>query len=213
MTDYRSNIAGDYPDSAPEISVWLNEGAITVSSGGYGPGMRSQTFCTFAAELREGDWVAVANDAQCLYSTLGPLPVVERAINTESLVFIQLTGTPEPCKTPGATADVDTLAKRITGGFMRKCRAKIYGGITGVKKATIMANGTNATIPGVATTLVFNITSAYAVATVKNKLCLDSAAANGVGVIPLQYVPAGVDGDLYNCEVGLIAPMYSVTGA
>lgn len=213
MTDYRSNIAGDYPDNAPEISVWLNEGAITVVSAGYGAGMRSQTFCTFATELREGDWVALANDAECLYSTLGPLPVVEKAVNAESLTFIQLTGTPEPSKIPAATGDADTLAKRITGGYMRKCRAKIYGGITGVKKATVMANGTNATIPGIATTLNFNITSAYAATTVKNKLCFDSAAANGVGVIPLQYVPAGVDGDLYNCEVGLVASMYSVTGA
>lgn len=213
MTDYRSNIAGDYADSAPEITVWLNEGAVTVVSAGFGPGMRSQKFCTFATELREGDWVALANDAQCLYSALGPSPVVERALNTDSLTFIQLTGTPEPAKMPDATADADTLAKRITGGFMRKCRAKIYGGITGVKKATVMANGTNATIPGVATTLNFNITSAYAAGTVKNKLCFDSAAANGVGVIPLHYVPAGVDGDLYNCEVGLVAVMYSVTGA
>lgn len=213
MTDYRSNIAGDYPDSAPEITVWLNEGAVTVVPEGFGAGMRSQAFCTFATPLREGDWVAIANDADCLYSALGPSPVVERALNTDSLVFIQLTGTPEPCTVPGTTANADTLAKRITGGFLRRCRAKIYGGVTGVKKATVMTNGTNATIPGVATTLNFNLTGAYAVTTVKNKLCFDSAAANGVGVIPFHYVPAGVDGDLYNCEVGLIAPMYSVTGA
>jgi hypothetical protein len=213
MTDYRSNVAGDYPDSAPEISVWLNEGAITVVSAGYGAGMRSQKFCTFAAELREGDWVAIANDSDCTFANLGPLPVVEKAVNTESLTFIQLTGTPEPCKIPAASTDADTLAKRITGGYLRKCRAKIYGGVTGVKKATVMANGANATVPGVATTLNFNMTSAYAATTVKNKLCFDSAAANGVGVIPFHYVPAGVDGDLYSCLVGLTAPMYSVTGA
>lgn len=209
MTDYRSNIAATFHTSpVPEITAILDEGAITVGTG-FGVGGRKETMCTLAAELYEGDYVALSNDAASLFAECGGLPVVEKAVNTESLVIFEIV-TIEPAEnTPANTTAANSLTKRIAGKFYRKARVRVYGGITAVVKADVMCDGTNATVPGVGTTLNFNITSSYA----NHKLCFDSASANGVGVIPFHNVPAGTDGDLYSCTVGLTAAFYAVTGA
>jgi hypothetical protein len=209
MTDYRSNIAATFHTSpVPEITAILDEGAITVSSG-FGTGGRKETMCTVAAELFEGDYVALSNDAASLFVETGGKPIVEKAVNGESLCFFEIV-TIEPAEnTPSASSAADTLAKRLAAKYYRKARVRVYGGITAVVKADIMCNGTNACVPGVGATLVFNITSSYA----NHKLCFDSAANGGTGVIPFHNVPAGSNGDLYSCTVGLTAEFLAATGA
>jgi hypothetical protein len=209
MTDYRSNIAATFHTSpVPEITAILDEGAITVSSG-FGTGGRKETMYTVASELHEGDWVALSNDAASLFVETGGKPIVEKASNNESLVMFEIV-TIDPAENyPANDAAANTLAKRLAGKFYRKARVRVYGGITAVVKADVMCNGTNATVPGVGATLTFNITSSYA----NHKLCFDQAASGGTGVIPFHNVPAGTDGDLYNCTVGLTAEFLALTGA
>lgn len=208
-TDYRSNIAATFHTSpVPEITAILDEGAITVGTG-FGVGGRKETMCTLAAELHEGDYVALSNDAASLFVETGGKPIVEKSVNGESLCIFEIV-TIEPAEnTPADTTAANSLAKRLAGKFYRKARVRVYGGITAVVKADVMCDGTNATVPGVGATLVFNITSSYAT----HKLCFDSAAEGGTGVIPFHNVPAGSNGDLYNCTVGLTAAFLAATGA
>lgn len=210
MTDNTSTVAGNYTDAGlQEITVILDEGAITTGESYDETGRIIDTY-SYASGLKEGDWVALSNDVAGTFVATGGKPIVEKAITTESLVMFQLTGTPEPAeKNPATDAAADTLAERLAGKFYRICRAKVWGGIQGVQKATIMCDGTNATVPGVGSTLKFNITSGYSAHTLQ----FDQAASAGVGVVPLNYVPAGTDGDTYSCLVGITAAFYAITGA
>ena len=208
MTDNRSDVTGSYPIGFRYTCI-LNEGNPTVSSRVYNRLGNYDEGLTFAAELHEGDFVALANDADCTFTATGGLPVVEKAVNTESLVIGKIVGTPRMVRTPAASGDADTLAKRLAGNYYRVAVVEIFGGITKIEQATLKHNGTNAVVPGVGTTLNMNITASYA----NNELRFDAAAANGVGVIPLTYAAAGTDGDLSTILVGITGLMYAVTGA
>lgn len=210
MTDNTSSKSGNYPDYAFDQTCILNEGAPTVSTA-YDAFGQKQKVVTWASELHAGDWVAISNDKANTFVATGGLPVVEKAVDGETLLVGQIVDIPTDGKSkmPANTAAGDTWAKQLAGGFFRKARVKIYGGIVALKKATIMCNGTNATVPGVGTTIKFNITSGYA----NHDLQFDSVASGGVGFIPFHYVPAGTDGDTYSCLVGMTALGIAVTGA
>jgi len=215
MTDHTINIAHDFHTApVPEITAILDEGVLTVGSG-FGVGGRDEIIAIPASQLYEGDWVALSNDTVATAELTGGLPVVEKAQDGESLTMFEIVTIDPAENRPSASSEADTLTKRITGKYYRKARVRVYGGVTAVVKAIVMCNGTNATVPGVGSTLKFNVTSAYAQAanSSKKKLVFDSVASGGVGVIPFHYVPAGSDGDLYSCVVGLTAQFASVTGA
>ncbi len=215
MTDHTINIAHDFHTApVPEITAILDEGALTIGSG-FGIGGRDEKIAIPASQLYEGYYVALSNDTAATASATGGLPIVEKAVNAESLTFFEIVTISPAENTPSAASDADTLAKRLSGKYYRKARVRVYGGITAVVKATVMCDGSHATTPGDGSTLKFNITSAYtqAINSSKKKLVFDSVASGGVGVIPFHYVPAGTDGDLYSCVVGLTAQFASVTGA
>lgn len=211
MTDNTSAIAGSYAGSGPVIECILDEGAPTYAATSIGQnGMLLKT-ATFASQLEEGMVVALSNDTANTYAATEGMPVVEKASNTESLVIGQIVSTPELKRFPSSTdADDDTLAERLAGKYYRTALVELH--VPGrVVKAEIMQNGSNALVPGVATTLNFNITSAY---TSGNRgYYFDSAAANGVGCIPMHYVAAGSDGDTASALVLLTGLLYAVTGA
>ena len=211
MTSYDSTIAGSYQGSGPIIECILDEGATTYTATTYTPdGLTHKTF-TFATPLEEGQVVALSDDTACTYSATEGMPVVERASNGETLVIGQIVSTPKLHKFASATdADCDTLAERLTGHYYRTALVEIH--IPGrVVKAQIMQNGANACVPGVMTTLNFNMASAY---TSGNRgYYFDSDSANGVGGIPLHYVAAGSDGNTYSALVLLTGLLYAVTGA
>jgi len=208
MTAATSTIAGNYPGGI-RITCILEEGNPTVGSQHYSQVGFYNTALTYASELYEGDVVALANDSDCTFTATGGIPVVEKASNGETLVIGQIVSAPKMKKFPAASSDADSLAKRLAGKYYRTAIVELWGGITKVTTATVMCNGTNACVPGVGTTLNFNITSSYAA----HGLCFDSASANGTGVIPFHYVPAGSDGDTYTILCGITGPFYAATGA
>ncbi len=208
MTDNTSSISGDYPGGIP-LTCILNEGAPTVTSRTYGRDGTYDMGLTWASELKKGDFVAITNDTTNTYAAAGGIPVVETPVDGETLVIGYIDEEPTLRKMPATTAAGDSLAKRLAGGYYRYATVVILGGITAVRKATIMCDGTNATSPGVGTTIKYNITSG----TSNSSLYFDSAASGGVGVIPFHAVPAGTDGDLYSCLVGITGLMIAVTGA
>jgi hypothetical protein len=211
MTSYDSTIAGSYRGSGPVIECILDEGVTTYAATTYMPdGLTHKTF-VFAEPLEEGQVVALSNNSACTYAATEGMPVVEKAVTTESLVIGQIVSTPKLHKFASATdADCDSLAERLAGHYYRTALVEIH--IPGkVVKAQIMQDGTNACVPGVMTTLNFNITSAY---TSGNRgYYFDSGSANGVGGIPLHYVGTGVNGDTYSALVLLTGLLYAVTGA
>jgi hypothetical protein len=209
MTDNSSIIAGNFPGANnTRITCILQEGAPTVGTS-YDQNGRSMTTMTWQAELAEGDYVALANDTECTFAATEGTPVVEKAGDSETLVIGKIISTPKLNRMPANTAAGDSLTKRLVGGYYRVANVQILGGIQMVAKAEIMCDGSHACVPGVGSTLKFNITSSY----VKHKLCFDSVASGGVGVIPFHYVPAGSDGDLYSCLVGITGLLIAATGA
>lgn len=211
MTDNTSAIAGSYTGSGQVIECILDEGAPTYRGSTITPGGLTINVTTFASPLEEGQVVALSNDTANTYAATEGMPVVERAVNTESLVFGQIVSTPELKRFPSSTdADDDTLAERLAGKWYRTALVEIH--VPGrVVKATIMQNGSNALVPGVATTLNFNITGAYT--TGNRGYHFDSASSNGVGCVPLHYVAAGSDGNTASALVLLTGLLYAVTGA
>lgn len=191
MTDNTSEIAGNY-GQGQTITCILDEGAITPGTGidAYG---REQATYAFATGLAEGDWVALSNDAANTYAATGGLILVEKPVNGEALVIGRIVGTPTALKkVPATAAEANTLAKRLAGGFYRKARVEIVAfPIGSIKKFTVYSDGSNATVPGVGSTLKLSITGTYA----NHAGYLDSASQDGVGIIPLHGVPAGTDGD------------------
>ena len=211
MTDNTSAIAGSYAGSGPVIECILDEGAPTYAATSIGQnGMLLKT-ATFASQLEEGMVVALSDDTANTYAATEGMPVVEKAANGESLVIGQIVSTPELKRFPSSTdTDDDTLAERLAGKYYRTALVELH--VPGrVVKAEIMQDGSNALVPGVATTLNFNITSAY---TSGNRgYYFDSAEANGVGCIPMHYVAAGSNGDTASALVLLTGLLYAATGA
>jgi hypothetical protein len=211
MTDGRSAIAGKYPQQFPlEITAILNEGAITVTSTAYDRANTSDAAYAFAAELVEGDYVALSNDTDNTYAATGGIPVVEKAVNGEQLVIGKLVSAPHALRAlPASSGVADTWTKRLAAKYYRLAKLQVHAGITEITKATVMCNGSNACAIGVGSTLKFNITGAYG----DHCLSFDSAASGGTGVIPFHYVAASSDGDEYTILCGINDMLTAVTGA
>lgn len=207
MADNRTTIAGYYGGGI-DITCILDEGAPTVNANAYDQLGQKQTILTWASELYEGDYVAISNDTAGTYAACGGIPLVEKAVNGESLVVGVIVGTPRIEAMPASSGVADTLAKRLAAKYYRVARVKMLPFIA-VMKAVVMHDGSNATVQGVPGTIKLNITSAYA----NHKLYFDGAASGGVGAVPLHYVAAGTDGDLSDILVGITGLMASVTGA
>lgn len=207
--DNTSNFAGG-ATTGIVVTCILDEGAPTLVTRSYDATGDYQTTFSWASELYENNYVALSNDTNVLYDVCEGAPVVELPVNTETLVIGKIVSTPRLLNTPSADADADTLAERLSGKYYRYANVELMGGITAVKKATVMCDGSNATVQGVGTTLVFNITSGDGDG---DGLQFDSSASNGVGVIPMHAIPTGTDGDTYSCLVGITGLMYAYTGA
>jgi hypothetical protein len=207
MTDHSVAIAGNY-GQGQTITCILDEGNVTPGTGvdAYG---REQTTYAFASGLSEGDWVALSNDANNTFKNTNGLILVEKAVNGEGLVLGRIVSTPTAMKkAPALSTDANSLTKRLSGGFYRKARVELTAFPVGaVKKFTVYADGTNATVPGVGKTLKLSIAGTYA----NHSGYLDSAADGGTGIIPLHAVPAGTDGDTYNILAVITGLMTAVT--
>lgn len=207
MTDNTSEIAGNY-GQGQTITCILDEGAITPGTGidAYG---REQATYAFAAGLAEGDWVALSDDTANTYAATGGLILVEKPVDGETLVIGRIVGTPTALKKVPATADAaNTLAERLAGGFYRKARVEIVAfPIGSIKKFTVYSDGTNATVPGNGSTLKLSITGTYT----NHAGYLDSTNKDGVGIIPLHYVPAGTDGDTCSILAVVTGMLLAVT--
>jgi len=215
MTDNTSYYAGNYGRGIV-ITCILNEGAPTVTGRTYDELGENAKGIVYASELTENDSVAIANDSSVTFDDCNGIPVVEKPSNGEQLVVGKIVGTPRIVKTPPNSAAADTLSERISGGYYRIANVELMAGITSIQKATVMCDGSNATVPGDGTTLKLNITSEFDSDRFddgNNTMQLDTVASGGTGLIPFHYVPAGTDGDTYSCLVGVTGLITAVTGA
>lgn len=207
--DNTSSIAGDYPGGI-RITCILNEGNPTVTTTSYDEMGRSAKGLTWADELEEGNLVAIDNSTNCTYAACGGLPCVEKAATTETLVIGRIVSAPKLQTFPSTSALANTLALRLASEYYRTAVVEIWGGITKVADATVQDDGSHPVVPGVATTLNYNITDGYAD---DGSLNLIEAVGNGVGLIPFHYVAGASAGDTYSCLVGVTGMLYAVTGS
>ena len=209
MTDNTTATAGDYAGGIRILCI-LDEGAPTIlnttSFDQRGDNMKT---LSWASQLKEGDIVAISNDTANTYAATEGLPVVEIPVTAETLVIGRIASIPVEGKFPANDAAADTLAERLAGDYYRTATVEIWGGITKVTKAIIMQDGSHALVPGVGTTIQYNITSGSA----NQCLYFDASTSGGVGVIPFHYVAAGTDADLSDALVGITGLLIAATGA
>lgn len=205
-TDTRSTIAGNYPGGI-RVTCILNEGAPTIVTA-YDMQGRSQQVLTWAAGLAENDIVALSNDTECTYVACGGVPCVEVPQNGETLVVGQIVSTPVLNRFPANDAAANDLSERLAGGYYRSAVVELWP-FHKIVEADVMANGSNACVPGVPGTLKYNITSG----TANHRLSFDSEASNGVGGVPLHYMAAGSNGDTATVLVGITGMLIAATGA
>lgn len=206
MTDNTSDYAGNYPGGI-RITCILDEGAPTVGTS-YDQMGQNQKTLTWAAELAEGDVVAISNDTACTFDACGGIPCVEKAVDGETLIIGQIVSTPRLLQFPAASADANDLSERLAGKYYRVAVVEVWA-FNKIIEGTFMCDGTNAQVPGVATKLKFNITSGYT----NHGLVFDGSGSGGVNAVPLHYIPAGTDGDLYTSLYGINGLMIAYTGA
>lgn len=199
MTDNTSTYAQDYTYPEKRFSCYLDEGAITVATA-YDVQGKEQKVCTFASELKEGDWVAISNDTGNTFAATGGSLLVEKPTSGEQLVIGRIVATPRPAKIPSASADADTLAERLTGGYLRTAIVEVTA-FNAIIEGTFTCDGSNAQVPGVATKLAMSLAASFTA----HGLVTDGTGSGGANAVPLHYAPAGTDGDLYSC-------MYGITG-
>lgn len=210
-TDNTSDIAGSYPQRFPlRLTCILKEGNITVVDSGsaYSDIGDTGATYTFASQLKEGDIVALSNDTGNTFALTGGNPVVERAVNTETLVFGRIVTLPDKMENNPSSSQ-STWATMLSSGYYRVVMVEVWAGITKIEEAVVQTDGSNAVAIGVGTTLNVNMADCYA----NQDLRFITAAANGVGVIPLHYVESGTVGDETTILVGITGLMYAVTGS
>lgn len=210
MTDNQSTIAGNYRGTGAIIECILDEGAPTPVALTHMQTGETLSTLTFASPLEEGMVVALSNNTANTYAATEGMPVVEQGVDGEALIIGQIVSTPRLKAFPATAAAANDLSERLAGKYYRTALVEIH--IPGkIVAAQIMQNGTNALVPGVMTTLAFNLTSAYA--TGARGYYFDAVAANGVGGIPLHYVAAGTNGDLATALVLMNGLTIAATGA
>lgn len=207
MTDHTSAFAGNYPGGLKQTCI-LNEGAPTVQTATHYDQLgQSMTVLTWAAELVEGDVVAIDQDTGNTFAATEGIPVVDTPVNTETFVIGRIVSTPKLGNMPANTAAGDSWAKQLAGGYYRRAIVEIWGGITKIIKAQVTTIETHTVVPGVITKLNYDISES----TADHNLCFICAAANGLGAIPFHYVEDSVSGHEYNCLMGITGLMYAVT--
>lgn len=193
MTDNTTNLGGSRAPGPRETAL-LDEGNITITTGGFDGHGRERTVYSGASPLSIGDPVALSNSTDNTYVATGGKILVEQPQNSESLVIGKIHSSIKSLgKNPATAAAADSLAERLSGDHLRKADVEIW--IPGIiKKVTIKCDGSNAIVPGVGTTLILDISDSLAA----HKPIYVAAASGGTGIIPLHAVPAGSPGDLYN---------------
>jgi hypothetical protein len=212
MTDNQSTIAGNYKGTGPTIECILDEGAPTVSDGAFGPeGLTMRVAINpSVSSLEEGQAIALSNDVLNTFVGTEGMPIVERAVNGEVLVFGTIVSKPKWNTEPPTTASAASLTLRLAGKYYRTALVEFH--IPGkIVAAQVMCDGTHACVPGVGATLQANITKMYTSG--NDGYFFDSVTSGGTGVIPLHYAPAGTDGDLYTVLCLVYGLLTAATGA
>lgn len=119
MTTYN---AGDYIKGGVKRTCWLDEGAITVSTG-RGLGGGTVPVVTGAAEISNGMVVSVSVDTGNTWENTGGSPVVTRVANNDDLLMGVVISEPEEMErrpVDQAAADTaSTIARRLAGRHLR----------------------------------------------------------------------------------------------
>ena len=197
MTDNTSDYAQNFTYPEKRYSCYLDEGAITVSTA-YDLQGKEQKVCSYAAELKENDWVAISNDTGNTYAATGGSLLVEKPVSGESFVIGRIVGLPRTGKIPASSGVADTLAKRLSAGYLRSAIVEVTA-FNAIIEGVFVCDGTNAQSPGVATKLKMTLAGSYG----GNGLVMDGSGSGGANAVPLHYCPAGTDGDTYSCMFGI----------
>jgi len=100
----------------------LEEGAITVHAGkslSDGVTRRAESYYAFAAELEEGDRVALFDDSAITYDACEGMPVVRKVTGTDGVHGVVLDDPRKLVARPATSAAADSLSERITGKYYR----------------------------------------------------------------------------------------------
>lgn len=187
------------------VTCILSEGAPTVNARAYNKGNARLPVTTWAAEVYQGDVVALSNETLNTYVATYGLPVVEAPVNGETLVFGQVMTEPVLVKAPPTTVAGDSWTKQIAGQYYRIATIECWIAHS-IQKARVLTTDTAAIVPGVGATVQVDISASYT----NHTLTVNDTAANGVGCVPLHYLAKLGAGD-YNILLAITGFMIAQT--
>lgn len=174
-----SSISGDY-GFVTQVSVILKEGDITVNSSAYGP-FGKQTVCTLAAEICQGDIVALSAETENTYDACGGNFVVDRIASTVDLAIGRIIDEPKWVRQPATSQS--TWGDMLAGNYYRIATVELFIPMS-IFKATLVCNDKTAITPGTTGKLDIGASASLAA----HGLSVVDVANDGcANMIPLTY--------------------------
>src|SRR5665647_1641860 len=156
VTDNTSKYAGNYA-SKERYTCLLDEGAVTPTTALDFTG-RSIPIVTFATPIAEGEGVALSNDAANTFAATKWTILVERPVAAEALVIGKIVTIEKYNNHPATAGVADTLTKRLAAKYRRTAGIEFNFG-NKIEEVTVVCDGSNAVVPGVGTTLIFDVSA------------------------------------------------------
>jgi hypothetical protein len=196
-TDRTSDIAGDLDAASFKMTCILEEGTLTVGTG-YNPSGQKVTTVTPAAPIVVDDLVYLIAGTKNLCVECGDKPVVAK-LAAGTFYAGRVTSTPQWKVMPAASktfTDCDDAdwAAILAGNWYRMASVEFFG-VTGAFKGTVTADGSNEVAVGAIGDLKWDVSLGT----------FAPAASGGKGLLPMHYVPAGVNLDTYSIMIGVLA--------
>lgn len=197
MTDRTSNIAGDLSSGRLGIPCILEEGALTVADT-YNEVGQKVTTASPAAPIAVEDLVYLIPGVKNLGAETRLNPVVAKLAAGTFYAGV-VTSTPRWVNVPKeslAFTDCDNgdWATILSGRYYRMATV-VFFGVTGMFKGTITADGSNEVAIGAPGDLKWDVSLGTFV----------PVNSGGTGLLPMHYVPTGVNLDLYSVMIGVLA--------
>jgi hypothetical protein len=194
MTTYE---AGDYSNyGGVRRTCWLDEGAITVSTG-RGLGGGTVPSVSGASEISLDMLVVVSTDTGNTWANAGPSPVVTRISNGNDLIIGVVVSEPEEMERKPATQTIataaNTIALRLTSKFLRSATVW-FPNVTAMTKARLLcANGGNVT-PGTKEILKIDVSESI----LGNGITVNDVASGGsANMCSMHYQAQSTTADVY----------------
>lgn len=186
-----------------QVTVILKEGNITVNSSAYSS-FGKTTVCTLAAEICQGDPVALSTDTANTCEATGGNFVVEQVASNVDLCIGRIIDEPKWVRQP--TSSQTTWATMLSSEYYRIATVELYFPMS-IFEATLVCANASAITPGTTGNLDIDASASKAL---HGLSVVDVGSSGASSIIPLTYAPASSSATV-SLVVGFIGGFGTVT--